>query len=395
LEPYRLLVGCMLVGWILSLLADPRVRFRKSGLGGPLLLYTIAAVGSIIVNGQAHQEPIKALVFFGSFLLVFSLIISVVRTSEQIDFLVRILVSGGTVVALAAIYESRTHYNVFDHLSSVMPFLHLGQLPYLGSDGRNRVYASAQDHISMGAAFVMLIPLAVYLARRHGQRRWWACAALLGMSALSTSSRTSVIMLVVVGLVLLRLRTGEMKRFWPALIPVLAAVHLVLPGTIGSMAKSFFPKGGLVAQQKASAGTIGSGRLADIGPGIRMWTHHPLVGQGLATLTVDPTAGPNQVILDDQWLGTLIETGLLGLLGWLWIFGRSIRDLNRKARGDPTNQGWLPASLSASIAAYAVGMLTFDAMVFIQVTFLLFIMLALGRVVVGESQPPPLQHSQG
>ena len=28
-------------------------------------------------------------------------------------------------------------------------------------------------------------------------------------------------------------------------------------------------------------------------------------------------------ILDDQWLKTLVETGIIGVFGWLWLFFRS------------------------------------------------------------------------
>ena len=40
------------------------------------------------------------------------------------------------------------------------------------------------------------------------------------------------------------------------------------------------------------------------------------------------------------------------------------------------------AALAASLAAFAVGMLTFDAFSFIQVTFLAFILLGLGGVML-------------
>src|SRR3954454_10733550 len=36
LEPYRILVALMLVAWLAALLVDPRVRFRKTGLEGPI-----------------------------------------------------------------------------------------------------------------------------------------------------------------------------------------------------------------------------------------------------------------------------------------------------------------------------------------------------------------------
>ena len=44
-------------------------------------------------------------------------------------------------------------------------------------------------------------------------------------------------------------------------------------------------------------------------------------------------------------------------------------------RRNPSVKGWLYAGLAASVLAYAVGMATFDAFSFVQVTFLFFTLL--------------------
>ena len=167
-------------------------------------------------------------------------------------------------------------------------------------------------------------------------------------------------------------------------------IHFVLPGTIGSIKHSFFPAGGLVAEQKSMPGESGSGRLADIGPALQEWKREPLVGLGFGTRVVDAnTRGPRANVLDNQWLGTLIETGAIGIFGWLWFFVRAVRRFGAEAKRDDSARGWLLASIAAGVAAYAVGMLTFDAFSFIQVTFLLFIFVGLGSAVMAE-RPTPL-----
>ena len=40
-----------------------------------------------------------------------------------------------------------------------------------------------------------------------------------------------------------------MRRLWPLVIPMLLAVHIALPGALGSFRASFFPANGIVAQQ--------------------------------------------------------------------------------------------------------------------------------------------------
>jgi hypothetical protein len=384
LEPYRLLVAFIVAGWTASLLVDPRVRLRRTGLELPIGLIVASVLGSILANsgrvGSSEPQVAKGVTFLLSFVLLFFLVASVVRDLEQVDRLLRVLVIGGAVLAGLAIVESRTHYNVFDHLSGVVPLLDANDFSVASSEeGRGaRAYASAQHPIALGAALVMLIPPAVYLVRRSGRRVWWLPAGLLAVGALATISRTSVVMLLVVGGVFLWLRPQQTRRFWPLLVPVVLAVHVVLPGTLGTLKEAFFPAGGLIAEQSANSGTRGQGRIADLGPSLREFSETPLVGQGFATRVVDRQhPRPSEQILDDQWLGILLETGIVGFAGWVLLLLRPIRRLGRGAKEDDSDRGWLFVALAASLATYAVGMLTFDAFAFIQANFLLFILLGL------------------
>ena len=78
----------------------------------------------------------------------------------------------------------------------------------------------------------------------------------------------------------------------------------------------------------------------------------------------------------------------MGLIGWLWLVGRAVRRLAIAAKWDLSSRGWLMAALAASVMTYAVGMLTFDAFAFIQVTFLFFMLLALGAAALRTPVEP-------
>jgi O-antigen ligase len=159
-------------------------------------------------------------------------------------------------------------------------------------------------------------------------------------------------------------------------------VHFALPGTIGSLRGSFFPEGGLIEEQRLSAGQRGSGRIADLGPALRNeFVKKPVLGQGFGTRIVDKGRA-NAPILDNQWLGTLLETGFVGTLAWIWVFFRTVRRFGSRAKEDASPRGWLLVCVVASTIAFAVSMFTYDAFAFIQVTFLLYIMLAFGCVLV-------------
>ena len=114
-----------------------------------------------------------------------------------------------------------------------------------------------------------------------------------------------------------------------------------------------------------------------------------MLGEGYGTRVVDLNVGGiNTNIFDNQWLGTLLATGAIGFFGWLWFFVRAVRRFGRAAKGDDSERGWLLTCIAAGVAAFGVGMLTYDAFAFIQVTFLLFIFVGLGSALLAEHSTP-------
>jgi polysaccharide biosynthesis protein PslJ len=395
LEPYRVVVALVLCAWLASLLIDPKVRLHRTFVDLPLVAFCAAALLSLVVNVDRVDmvEPVltKKLVVFVGFFLTFYLVVSIARRLELALVLLKTLVCAGVVLGLASMYEARTGTNVFNYLPRVLPFLDVHQALETGVStdnrgSRTRAAGSAQSPIELGAMLVMLLPLALALARATGARRWWVAVAVIAPGAVSSVSRTIVLMGVAVILTALWVRGRHTLRLWPALFLVVPLIHFAVPGTLGTLANSFFPEGGLVAQQANTA--VGSGRLATLRPALdRELAPRPFLGVGFGTRVPtdeDPRVPANAPILDNQWLGVLLETGLLGLAAFAWLIGRFIRRTGRAAKHDHSARGWLLAGVTASIAAYAVGMLTFDTFSFTQVTFLFFIVLGIGAALLAS-----------
>jgi hypothetical protein len=393
LEPYRLYVMMIAVAWVSSLLIDRRVRVRSTGLEPPLFLFLGAVVISIAVNSERIQElalgddVAKKMTFFLSWVAVLAIIASVVKDSVDVDRMLKVLVGGGAVLAFLAIVESRTGANAFNGLNRLVPILSPEEAAPLDvRGGQIRAYASAQHPIALGALLAMMTPLGVYLGRRYGGW-WWLAPSCLAVGALATVSRTAIVMLVVAMAVFAFLQPAALRRLWPFALPLLLAAHLFLPGTVGTVRDLFFPEEGLVAQQQQAG--PGSARISSLGPALDEWSKQPLTGIGYGTRIPE---GPrrNSIIYDDEWLSTLVETGAIGAGAWLWLFVRASRRLGRASRRDPTDRGWLLTALTASVIAYAVGMIFYDAFSFIQVSIVLFIVLGLGAVTL-RSPPGPLE----
>ena len=391
LEPYRFLVLIVAIFWFASLLAESdKIRLEATGLRGPLVVLTGVLVISVAANlGTINARGVMMDVvfkfsFFASFLLVTLILGSVLRTREEIDRVVKVLIGGGAAVAFCTLVENKTGFNVFDHLHQVFPVLVFdpagtpsGGLEVRGSGFR--VYGSAQHPLALGAALVLLIPPAIYLCYRTRSRVWYGCLALIAIAALATVARTAVMMLVVEAVLLACLKPRAVKRIWWMIPPFLIVVNLAVPATLGTLKASFFPEGGLIAQQSTTAGVDGSNRLADLGPGLQEAKQTFFFGQGWGT-RVPAKLDPNKTrrILDNQWLGILLEAGWIGVFVWGWFFVRNVRLLARASLRDPTDLSWLSAALAASILGFAVGMFTYDAFGFPQATLLMFIMVGLG-----------------
>jgi hypothetical protein len=398
LEPYRVIVLAIVTAWGASLLVDPRVRLRRSGLEGPLILVTIASVASVVANLKTiselgiDQRVAKQFSYTLTFVLILFFIVSTIRQFQHVHALVRVLVLGGVVLAVLAVVENRTNYNPFDHLKSVLPFLAQIAYPVEGPrGGRFRATGSAQHAIALGALLALLIPLGIYLFKSTGRQRWLLATSILGLGLFATVSRTGIVMILVEALTFLVLRPKETKRLWPFLLPCLVAIHIAVPGTLGALKDSFFPKGGIVAEQR---GYKDSGRVGDLAPSLKQAAGKPLFGQGLGTRIAVfdpyfPRLRPTGRILDDQWLANLLEVGALGVLAWLWFFARVIRRLGKGAKEDLSDRGWLLTCLAASITGFAIGMFFYDAFSFTQVTFVMFILAGLGAVLLNNDDRHP------
>jgi hypothetical protein len=387
LEPYRLLVAAVTVIVLISLLAQPQTRYKQLHLGGAFGAIAVAMLVSVGVNsGYVHDlgveaEVIKSLTFFASFFVVAILFNTMITTRTDLETVLKVLAGSGAVLGVLTIIESRTGLTPFDSLGTVIPVLKFeGAIDTLEQRGGDvRALGSSQHPIALGAVLALLFPLAIHVAREHRKRIWWVCAGAIAIGVLTTVARTATLMLLVEVVVLLILKPKVMLRLWPWALPFLIVVHFAVPGTLGSLKESFFPRGGLVAEQQTGAGTYGSNRLADLGPSLEEWRKSPFAGQGWGTRITDrKNPKHNAPILDNQWLGTLLELGLLGVVAFGWLFVRSVRRLGRAARRDPGDDGWLLASLAAAIAAFGVGMFTYDAFAFTQAIIVLFMLVGIG-----------------
>jgi hypothetical protein len=395
LELYRVAVAVILAVWAGALLVDPRVRLRRSPFQVPLLIITCATLGSLAVNvgrvAPLGSAVLKAVTFFLSFVLVHYLFISVVRSKRTVENLAKVLVAGTAVVAAFSIVEQRAGFNVFDHVGSVFPFLQFNGPVEADRAGLIRAVGSSGHPIELGVVLALALPLGLALAFGSG-RRWWIPTTVVAIGVMSAVSRTPILVLVAAGLVLFWLKPRDVKRLLPLVVPLVIVVKLAVPGSIATLKNAFFPVGGLVEEQSAyyreADPLLAGGRIRQLGPMLGEASRTPVLGQGFATRqTGFDNPLRNAPILDNQWLGLLLELGIVGVVGWAALFVGSARRLGRAARRRAGPDGWLAAGLAASIVGFGVAMFTFDGFAFIQATFVFWILISLsGSLLLSERE---------
>jgi polysaccharide biosynthesis protein PslJ len=401
LEPYRVVLVVMVVGTAVVLLSRT-IRWRPIAFGVPLACMVSGLLLSIVVAmPRLAAEGLLISSFGGLINLLFVLSAFVIVRQAVTDehralFLLKVLVFSGVVVSVGAVLERVTRFNVFLQLQRFLPVQLIHDQSESLRSGAARAYASSQHPIALAVMLCLLLPLAVYLMRYSNWPRnlysrrfvFGVVIVLLLLGVLAAISRTGFVVLGTMLLMVLVLMPRVGLVIVSLAIPVLVVAMVVVPGFVAQTLGQFLNVKELIASQYTSAGMRGAGRLADLGPTFAQIQQHPFFGLGFSSRIVN---GPeaNGSILDNQVLSILLETGVVGLAGFLIFFLVPPMLLLRYAftKGLPQQYTSLAFAVAVSGAGYFVAMFFYDAFGFMQTLFVLGFQLAIGGWLL-TTRPP-------
>ncbi len=212
----------------------------------------------------------------------------------------------------------------------------------------------------------MILPLAIHQARfapPAQRRRRWAQVFLIGTTLPMTVSRSAILGLIAALLVILPTWPKLDRRVaYVVLVISTVAMWLTVHGLLGTLRNLFLEFG-------SDSSTVSrTGAFSAAAPFI---SAHPWFGRGFGTFLPQTYR-----FLDDQYLGTLIETGIVGLIALLVLFGCGwcLARGARRVTANPEVRD-LAQCLAAPVAVIAVSYATFDALSFLMaagLTFLVF-----------------------
>jgi len=414
LEPYRLVLAIVIVTLIVALLLKPEVRWRPVAFGWPIAIFLLTVLVSFVVNGMELvndglvETALGGIAQLLLMLAVFFCFRQLFRSERDIMLLLTFITWAGVVVSVFAVWERLTRDNVFLMLGNFLPVILLREGGDVSRAGVARAFGSAQHPIALAVALCILIPLAIYLAKYAAwpsnpvnRRIVYAGATIMLFGGiLSAISRTAVVVLGVMFLVTLIFRPRVAAVLFAIAFPIVLVAAVVLPRVFESMVLSFLDVDALVESQYTSAGFRGAGRLADLGPALQEVSQQPFFGSGYGSRIVIGDER-NAFILDNQFLGTLMETGAFGVLGLAVLMLVPPILLLRFAfkQAAEVRHSDLAITIAVAIWGYIGALFFFDAFGFFQAFFILCMLLAAGAWLLTEAPrrvgaEPPLTRAE-
>ncbi|WP_030765941.1 O-antigen ligase family protein [Streptomyces sp. NRRL F-2664] len=372
--------------WYLATWLAGRIR-PASGTRLPrvaMWLLAVSVLASYIANagrGSVRKELLGADRGLIALLVWVSLVVLVtagIHDRARLDVLMRRAVVMGSVVAAVGFYDFFTATNIADSIG--IPGLTSGvpQITTLNRGAFTRPRSTTAQPLEFGGMLALLLPFAVQQAFdpvRSRVKAWrrWGPVALMGGALPLTVSRTSIIGALIV--VLVMVPRWQPQRRWTAigvLAGAVACFKVVVPGLIGTITALF-------ASFLSNSDSSTQARTVKYSAIVPYLDERPLCGRGLGTFIPEL-----YFFTDNQYMLTLAETGLLGLIALLFLFLTGIHQggaIRRLAVGESDRE--LGQAFFASAAVALVVSATFDALSFPMFAGMFFLTIAAGGSYLG------------
>jgi hypothetical protein len=357
------------------------------GTRGPRVVMCVLAAAVLMAyiadatRGSTHEEVLAADRGLIGLLVWVSLVVLAsagIHERERLDTLMRRMVVMGAIVAAIGYYDFFTATNIADSIR--IPGLNssVAGVRTLDRGSFTRPRSTTAQSLEFAGMLAILVPFSVQQAfdpvRRHAGviRRWGPLIAMGGALPL-TVSRTSIIGAVIV--ILIMLPRWKPQRRWGAIGVLLMSVGVLkalVPGLIGTITTLF----STFLSNSDSSTQARTVKYSAIVPYLRA---HPLFGRGFGTFTPDL-----YFFTDNQYMLTLAEMGLLGMLALLCLFllgihhGGAIRRLARSESDRELGQAFFASAMVATVISA-----TFDALMFPMFAGMFFVTLGAGGSALG------------
>jgi hypothetical protein len=383
-----LFAGCV---WLVEWLA-PREVVRQRYRPVPLLLagflgVNIASFAAASLRAKDHLEVSAA--DRGMIVLIAGTGIALltsesVATRARLDAVVKAVVVAACTIAAVGVAQFVLAFDLASQLS--VPGLRTtveGATFITERSTFRRVAGTTLHPIEFSVVLCIALPFALHLAM-HCSKRWLFAVVLLGLALPMSVSRTAVLGLLALLVVLVPSWPRQQRhRFYLGVAAYLVAVRVAVPGLLGTIRALFVDAG--VDPSITS-------RQGDYEFVNRVIAERPVFGRGFATFI--PT---RYDFLDNQYLLSLVETGFAGVTGFIvLVLGCAVVAGLVRSRSSNAADRSLAQALVAALLVVAATSAAFDFLSFPTVRMLLFVVVGcvgalwrLAPTTPGAAPPPP------
>jgi O-antigen ligase len=179
-------------------------------------------------------------------------------------------------------------------------------------NGLTRAAGTTANPLEFGVFCAMVLPLAVHagLHARREQRQqvfWWVCVGLVATGLMFSVSRSAIVGVTAAALVLFLGSTGR-RRVTMAVAGAgfIVLIQVLAPGLLHTFRSLF---------QNADQDSSVQWRIHDYDTAQTLISEHFWLGRGTGTWYA-----PKHEIFDNQYLLTLVDSGVLGLVTYVGTF---------------------------------------------------------------------------
>jgi len=378
-----------LLSWFLLMLIQKKVEFKRLPIGFPLIIL-------ILVNILSFTQAVnlfRAVSVFSFTLLTILIslaVVNLVDSKDKLNKLVKVLFISAFFVSLFGLFQF-----MGDLIGLPPSITGLRDLYTKEVFGFPRVHATALEPLYY--ANYLLIPLmlalTLFLSKEKDIRwQWLLLFLILGLvNFILTLSRAAYIALAAALLFLLVI---YFKRFFSfkkiaAVILVLLVVYFIFIKIFGLTEDFNLYLDRFITQATdVFSGASYTDRAETFREAWQMFKQHPWLGVGTGNFGPNvawyPLVVPEKgwLIVNNIFLEIMAETGIFGLLSFLWLLGilffRSIKAFFK------TNDEYLKAVMAGLTAAF-VGVIiqyqTFSILYIIHIWFLFGLMIAVQNLI--------------
>jgi len=306
----ELLFLFILVAWPLQMAARGNIAWRRTMMDIPVIVYIGIILFLYFLRSPDATLALEGARVYIQYLLWYFVAANLIINHRQLDALATGLIATATILALIGIYQ----YIVGVEMPA-------GWVDQAEAGVRTRVFSLVTSPNVLGSLLVLFIPMTISRIinlknRIHWQLIYAACLAAMLACLLFTYSRGA--WLALAGALALYSILYSPKMFLVMALGGLAGLKFV-PG-IGSRLSYM-----LSAEYMASSAR--AGRLARWSMGLDRLKENPWFGEGFGRFggAVAARRIPGSFYVDNFYLKTAVESGLIGLLALLWLLLNAFR----------------------------------------------------------------------